>query len=201
MATKSKSKSKNSKSVFGSFISRLAHLTTSDVDDIVKAIKDDHQDLRKFGAVLKSEDATMSEKKEAYKKFSSLLKSHSKSEEQAVYNPCLKTEELKSEVNEGFIEHGVADTLMKNIAATRNGDKWEAQVKVLAEVVEHHADEEEKEILPKLHEEFGDDQSKKMSHTFIHLREQSQLDVTPENAGILAKINNASTIENVKSSE
>lgn len=168
--------------------SKLENIKEAPIEDIVQAIKDDHEDLRKFGKILKSEDSSDAEKKEAYKNFSTLLKSHASSEEKAVYQVLLGVKDLKLEANEGFVEHAIADTLMKNIASTRNKDKWEAQVKVLAEVVEHHADEEEKEMLPKITKDFEEKEQDQMSSKFIQLRERSQSNVTEDNAGVLAKV-------------
>ncbi len=178
-------KKANKKTVY----SKLADLRDNNgFDDIVKALKEDHKELRTLGETLKSEDASDSEKKEAYKNFSSLLKSHSKSEEKAVYAKCCPIDELTQEAEEGYIEHKIADNLMKDIATTRNSDKWNAMVKVLAEVVEHHADEEEKELLPKVKKHFEKDEQAQMSHQFIALREKSQKDITEDNAGILAVV-------------
>lgn len=168
--------------------SRLENIKESPIENIVQAIKDDHKDLRKFGKILKSEESSMKEKKEAYKNFSSLLKSHAKSEEKAVYELCLKVNDVKLEANEGYIEHHVADSLMKEISTTKKEEKWWAQVKVLAEVVEHHADEEEKEFLPKISKDFDEKQKNQMSSKFIQLREKSQTKVSEENAGVLAKV-------------
>lgn len=177
--------------------SKLETVDYGKFEDIVKAIKGDHKDLRKFGEILKSDDASDAEKKDAYKNFSSLLKSHAKSEEKAVYNPCLEVKDLKQEADEGFIEHKVADRLMADIASIRDKDKWNAAVKVLAEVVEHHADEEEKELLPDVSKNFEKEEKSDMSHKFISLREQSQKGVNAENAGILAQVDptlNAKTL-------
>lgn len=186
-------KKTNKKTVY----SNLADLGENNrFDDIVKALKEDHKELRRFGETLKSEDASNSEKKEAYKNFSSLLKSHAKSEEKAVYAKCCPVEELTQEAEEGYIEHKIADNLMKDIATTRNSDKWNALVKVLAEVVEHHADEEEKELLPKVKEHFEKSEQVQMSHQFITLREKSQKDITEDNAGVLAKVQAEASVLN-----
>ncbi len=47
-------------------------------------------------------------------------------------------------------------------------------VKVLAEIVEHHADEEEKELLPDLEKHFKKNEQAGMSQEFVSLRVQSQ---------------------------
>lgn len=168
--------------------SKLANLPeNAKIEDITNALKEDHEVLRKFGEVLKSEDASLSEKKTAYKNFSSLLKSHAKSEEKAVYEKCLKVDDLEQEAEEGYVEHQIADTLMKKLETTQNKEKWQAMAKVLAEVVEHHADEEEKELLPEVKKEFESDERQEMTRQFLTLRERSQKGVNEENAGVLAQ--------------
>jgi hypothetical protein len=160
-------------------------LAAGSVDDLVKAIKEDHQDLKKFIAVMKDEDASHAEKKEATQGFTSLLKSHSSSEEKALYARCLKVDDLRVMADEGYVEHHVAASLMKAMPSTRNRDRWTAQVKVLAELVEHHIEEEEKEFLPEVEKAFADQKQEKMAHEFVALRRRSQRNVSEENAGVL----------------
>jgi hemerythrin superfamily protein len=167
-------------------LSRIsAKVAAGSVDDLVKAIKDDHKDLRKFIGVMKDEDATHAEKKEATRGFMSLLKSHSSSEEKALYARCLKVAKLRVMADEGYVEHHVAAALMKTMPATRNQDRWTAQVKVLAELVEHHIEEEEKDLLPEVERAFAETKQEKMAHEFVALRRRSQRNVSDENAGVL----------------
>jgi hemerythrin-like domain-containing protein len=162
-----------------------AEIATGSVDDLVQAIKDDHDDLRKFIEVMKDEDAELKEKKHATEGFMSLLKSHSSSEEKALYERCLKVEDLRVLADEGFVEHAVASSLMKSMPATRNRDRWLAQVKVLAELVEHHIEEEESDFLPEVEKQFTDAKQEKMAHEFFSLRKRSQRNISGENAGVL----------------
>jgi hemerythrin superfamily protein len=54
-------------------------------------------------------------------------------------------------VDEGLEEHHVAKTLIGELKPLKAGsDQWVAKMKVLMESVEHHADEEEKEMFPKV---------------------------------------------------
>jgi hemerythrin superfamily protein len=71
--------------------------------------------------------------------------------EEEIFYPAIKseTEEIKDTVDEGLEEHHVAKNLIAELGTVEVGsDEWTAKVKVLIESVEHHADEEEKEMFP-----------------------------------------------------
>jgi hemerythrin superfamily protein len=71
--------------------------------------------------------------------------------EEEIFYPAIKseTEDIKDTVDEGLEEHHVAKRLMDELPTVEAGsDEWVAKVKVLIESVEHHAEEEEKEMFP-----------------------------------------------------
>jgi hemerythrin superfamily protein len=71
--------------------------------------------------------------------------------EEEIFYPAIKgeTEDIKDVVVEGIEEHHVAKTLIDELPTVEAGsDEWVAKVKVLIESVEHHAEEEEKEMFP-----------------------------------------------------
>jgi hypothetical protein len=47
------------------------------------------------------------------------------------------------------LKHGLADKIVEEIDQVPESVKWSAKVKVLAEIVEHHLNEEENELLPR----------------------------------------------------
>jgi hemerythrin superfamily protein len=71
--------------------------------------------------------------------------------EEEIFYPAVRgeSEEIKEAVYEGCEEHHVAKDLVQELAGMEPAEgQWEAKVKVLIESVEHHADEEEKEMFP-----------------------------------------------------
>jgi hypothetical protein len=155
---------------------------------ILEALKRDHDDLRELIETLKGDRAKPAEKKKAYLQFSSLLKSHAKCEEKAVYEISLKARELKMETYEAYEEHAVAETLMAKISKTKNQDQWLGRVKVLAESVEHHIIEEENEFLPKLQDELAKGKEAKSVDEFIRLRELPRFVLKGDKTGIQASL-------------
>ncbi len=155
--------------------------------DVVDAIKEDHNGLRNFLEVLKDTDANMTERRRAYDGFSALLKSHSDAEEKIVYKNSMKLSgrELHIKVSEGYVEHKIANDLMKKLDKIEDAMEWSAHANVLAEIVEHHLDEEEEELLPLVRKASNADLDQEMLEQFLNLRMKTQDKVYAKNAGVL----------------
>ena len=88
------------------------------------------------------------------------LELHTKVEEEFFY-PSLrrrtKDEEMRKLLDESVEEHHVVDTLIAELKVMSTTDKaYEAKFTVLTENVEHHAKEEEEDMLPDARETLGD---------------------------------------------
>jgi hemerythrin superfamily protein len=73
--------------------------------------------------------------------------------EEEIFYPAITgcSEEIKDVVEEGWQEHLVAKKIIDELGQCETAsDSWMAKVKVLIESVEHHAEEEEKEMFPKV---------------------------------------------------
>jgi hemerythrin-like domain-containing protein len=166
---------------------RLVGALSSEVTDTVSAIKADHDGLRNFLGILKDTDADMTKRHEAYASFAALLKSHSMSEEEAVYREARKLigREMHLKVAEGYVEHRLADDVMKRIKTAKDANEWSAHANVLSEIVEHHLKEEERDLLPRIRKAASKKVDSAMLHKFLSLRARSQGKVTKKNAGVL----------------
>jgi hemerythrin superfamily protein len=80
--------------------------------------------------------------------------------EEEIFYPAVRNsgnEELTELVAEGIEEHHVVDQLMEEMRAMEPGsERWIAKMTVMIENVEHHADEEESEMFPKVRSSMGD---------------------------------------------
>ena len=111
--------------------------------DAVAMLKADHEKVADIFAQF--EKATGASKKQALAEQACLeLKVHTTIEEEIFYPACRgKIED--DLLNEAYVEHDGAKTLINEIEASSPDDEfYDAKVKVLSEEIEHHVEEEEK---------------------------------------------------------
>ena len=126
--------------------------------DALSLLTADHNRVRglfaRFQAAEEGQDSA--QMAELAEKIITELEVHATIEEEIFY-PAVKEagEELKDTVDEGVEEHHVADTLIAEVKGlTPDDDAWAAKMKVLIENVEHHAEEEEREMFPETRKAF-----------------------------------------------
>lgn len=186
-----KAKSQSALELLKSKLAGLAEAVESyrpgKVVDIVGAIKEDHKGLRNFLDILKDVEKPITERRRAYKAFSELLKSHTTAEEEAVYErlPELTGRTLHVKMAEGFVEHQLAEDLMKRIERATDPLVWGAHCNVLSEIVEHHLKEEESDLLPLIRKKAPVEMNMDMLTQFLNIRAKTQKRASTKNAGAL----------------
>ncbi|QDK38425.1 hemerythrin domain-containing protein [Bdellovibrio sp. NC01] len=140
--------------------------------DIINLILEDHRSLKELIKVMKDTDNDMEQRQQAFDDFAPLLVLHAKPEEQTLYVECKQDEELRTEGFEGDVEHQLADQMLEEIERTEDEDLWSARVKVLAELVEHHIQEEEGELLPDFRDHSELEDRVELGKRFIELKER-----------------------------
>lgn len=111
--------------------------------DAIALLKADHRKVEEIFAAF--EKATSKARKQALAEQACLkLKVHTVIEEEVFYPACRgKVEE--DLLNEAYVEHDGAKLLINDIeAGGPEDDFYDAKVKVLSEMIEHHVEEEEK---------------------------------------------------------
>jgi hemerythrin-like domain-containing protein len=121
-------------------------------------LKEDHDKVAElFDQVKETEDEQ--EHLKLFAKIKTELEIHTHIEETIFYPRLQQDEELKDMVLEALEEHKQAKTLLREISALAEGsEKLDAKLKVLMEDVEHHVDEEENEMFPKVEDTLSDDE-------------------------------------------
>lgn len=126
--------------------------------DILSLIKSHHEILRESLAVLKQGDLPLDEKREELFIFLETLKMHAKSEQETLYACIEEVENMRVKALEAREEHDIADRLATEIEAMDYTENWsddiDAKSKVLAELIEHHLNQEETELFPEVRENF-----------------------------------------------
>ena len=140
--------------------------------DIVSIILEDHKPLKDLIKIMKDSDRSADERFEAYQEFAPTLIAHAKPEEEILYATMKKDEELREEAFEGDVEHQLADQMVEEIKRTTDEDLRSAKIKVLAELVEHHIEEEESELLPDFKKSSDLETRAEMGNRYLELKMQ-----------------------------
>jgi hemerythrin superfamily protein len=126
--------------------------TNAKPQDAIALLKADHdevhgwfQDYEKLG-----DDANDS-KSELVAKICKALTIHTQIEEEIFYPAVFNAkEEMEDMVEEAVVEHASAKDLIAQLEAMDpEDDLYDAKVKVLGELIDHHVEEEEEEMFPK----------------------------------------------------
>jgi len=118
--------------------------------EATKLLKNDHDEVRAmFKEYEKTGDRALAKKARLFEQIRDALTAHAKVEEEVFY-PAVKaarSEEAKDDVREATEEHKIVKTLLAELDRMKPSDEqYDAKMKVLIESVEHHAEEEEKEM-------------------------------------------------------
>jgi hemerythrin superfamily protein len=120
--------------------------------DAIALLEADHREVDGYFDAFEA-SADDAEKKALADKICLALKVHTQIEEELFYPPAREKTGDGDLIDEALVEHTGAKTLIAQIEAMRPGQPlYDAKVKVLAEQVRHHVDEEETELFPEVRE-------------------------------------------------
>lgn len=122
-------------------------------NDAIDLLLDDHKQVRQLiKQYEKTHDgASAEEKQELAEQICNEFLLHADIEEQFFYPAAREALEQEDLVDEAEVEHASARDLVSQIQAMQADDPmYDAKVKVLGEYIEHHVEEEEKEMFPKV---------------------------------------------------
>lgn len=155
--------------------------TEAGAEDIIELILTHHEPLKALIETLKDGETSRKSKAETFEEFAYLLTCHAKAEEQVLYVAMKNFDDLKVEGFEGDTEHAIADQLVQEINGTPDDHEWVAKVKVLAEAVEHHIQEEETKFLKHVEATISPAQRMNLGAEYTKLLEEYQnlFDVLP----------------------
>ena len=117
--------------------------------DVLRLLEDEHDEAK--SVFKKLEKAHGPEASRLWDQLKSMLTLHEEMEETLFY-PQLKAEKPTEDlILESYQEHHVMDLLIEEISALKPSDEaWQPKIKVLQENTEHHIEEEEGELFPKV---------------------------------------------------
>jgi len=147
-ASQSESRKKKSSSPTRSGVTKTGKASMQ-IDDAVTSLMRDHrrvEDLFKQYEAAKDDDA---KKQQIFQQINLELKVHTPIEEEIFYPASRAYVDDQETVNEAVVEHQSAKDLMAQLESMEpSDDYYDAKVKVLQEMIEHHVEEEEQEYFP-----------------------------------------------------
>lgn len=111
--------------------------------DSIALLKNDHREVESWFAEFEATTAAGKKQKLATQ-ICLALRVHTQIEEEIFYPACREAGLDEDLMDEADVEHDGAKRLIGEIEAGKPGDDhWDAKVKVLSEMIEHHVKEEE----------------------------------------------------------
>lgn len=128
--------------------------------DLNKKVKADHDALRRvMEKIDKTRGKETKKRTELLAEMKSLLLLHSRAEEEVVYKRAVKNASLREHILEAREEHEQAERILGELEALDpDAERWEAKFSVLREMIEHHMEEEEDELLPQAAQDFSEEE-------------------------------------------
>jgi hypothetical protein len=137
--------------------------------DILDKLKQEHEEVSELLSQLVSSERP-GERKSLLGQIKAALVPHVRAEEKVVYDAviALREKQSKQDGYEGYLEHGLADKMLAALSKIDNAmsPEFSAAAKVLKEVVEHHVEEEERNVWSDVKKNFSSDQRIDMNRRF-----------------------------------
>ena len=110
------------------------------------------------------------EQKQLVARIKAALVPHNRAEEKVVYDAvlALKGREARVDGHEGYIEHNLGGITLKKLEKlTANTPEFKAAAKVLKELIDHHVEEEERNIWSLVRRNFSAEDRAVMNRDFL----------------------------------
>jgi hemerythrin superfamily protein len=149
-----------------------------DETDILDTLKKEHDEVQELLADLVDSDKA-GERKSLLRQVKAALVPHTKAEEKVVYDAVIAAKGQKNKVDgaEGYLEHSLASqTLLKLDKITpMTSAEFTATAKVLKELVDHHVQEEERNIWSDVKENFDSGARAQMNLRFLAAKKKVKI--------------------------
>jgi hemerythrin-like domain-containing protein len=146
--------------------------------DLFAMLKKDHDEVKKvLGALVGSTGRATKSRQSGFQKLQELLIPHMVAEEEMFY-PIIIQESQAEKGYQAMEEHRAARAVLSDLKELDFGDdKWHARCQVLAELLEHHIEEEESDIFEAARDVIDDERSQKLAKQFQAKKEEAQQQV------------------------
>lgn len=140
--------------------------------DAIALLKQDHEKVR--GLLAQFENATGARRQKLLTQIEKELKVHTTIEEEIfypAYREAARKKEDKKLFFEAVQEHHVVDMVLPEMNDGASPEELKAKAKVLKDLVEHHAEEEEKEMFPRARKTMDKDELRSLGEMMQRRKE------------------------------
>jgi hemerythrin superfamily protein len=140
--------------------------------DAIALLKQDHEKVRTLLGQL--ENATGARRQKLLGQIETELKVHTTIEEEIfypAYREAARKKEDKKLYFEAVQEHHVVDLVLPEMNDGSSPEELKARAKVLKDLVEHHADEEEKQMFPRARKAMDKDELRSLGEMMLRRKE------------------------------
>ncbi len=115
---------------------------------LFEMLKKDHDNVKElFEQIQEDGEMEMEDREDLFSKIEQELEIHMEGEERFFYPALKESDEAQEKVLEAYEEHHVAKTVLEEASdMDKDDERWEAKIKVLNELIDHHIQEEEGEV-------------------------------------------------------
>ncbi|MFW5636309.1 MAG: hemerythrin domain-containing protein [Thermodesulfobacteriota bacterium] len=148
--------------------------------ELFELLKKDHEEVKSLLKQLKeTKNGDAKKREELFAEVKKEIQPHQAGEEKAFYPVLKENEETKEDVLESIEEHHVSKLVLRELdGMNKDSDQWLAKLKVFKEIVEHHIQEEEKEIFEDAKKAISDEQMKSIIENFKKEKEAAKSQVS-----------------------
>lgn len=141
--------------------------------DAIRLLRDDHETVQNLLDRL-SKAKGASQREQLLGKVTEELQRHTRLEEQIfypAYRDAVRSSEDRQLYFEATEEHHAVDMIIPEVQATDAGsEQFAARAKVLKDLVEHHIEEEEKQMFPKARKALGNERLRELGMELAEAR-------------------------------
>ncbi|HYF57477.1 MAG TPA: hemerythrin domain-containing protein [Burkholderiaceae bacterium] len=145
--------------------------------DIRELLIQDHQEALQLAERIERSDDP-AEAEQLFVQLREAIVKHSRGEERILY-PALEDsgdEEAAEMAREAAVEHELVDLLFDRMTRMRSGsDNWKARASVVKELLEHHVEEEQEEVFPRMDALFDEQELQQMGERFRTYKERFRM--------------------------
>jgi len=166
------------KSATGKISDALSLKSDPNDKDVLDTLKKEHDEVQELMSEM-VDSRNAAERKALVKKVKAALLPHSKAEEKIVYDAVIAAKGEKNRVDgaEGYLEHAIASqTLLKlDKISPATSPEFTATAKVLKELLDHHIQEEERNIWADVKDNFDSEARVEMNHRYLAAKKKVKI--------------------------